>query len=158
MRRPLAAAALAVLVATVSACGGDSDSGSTAAAPPADTAANTAQVCADAEKVVEDSTKKFAAEITKTLTAAATGDKSVTDTAVAEVKELFTVWADGIRGQAGKALDPELKTALTTMSEQLDKVASNVKSVDDLQNADKLLDSPEFKAADQKLTELCGSS
>jgi uncharacterized membrane protein YebE (DUF533 family) len=166
MRRLIVAAALAAFIATVSACGGDSDSDGTAAATPADTAtttptdtaANTKEVCAATEKVVKDSTEKFTAEITKSLTAAASGDKSVEDAAVAEVKELFTVWSDGVEAEAENALDPELKSALTTMSDELGKVATEINSFADLENADKLLDTPEFKAADEKLGELCGTS
>jgi hypothetical protein len=158
MRRLFAAAVLTALAAVLTACGGESDSGGTGStAQGQDTAANTQQVCTAAQKVVTDSTTKFTQELTKSLTAAATGDKSVTGTAVKSVKDLFTVWADGIRAEAEKALDPELKTALTTMADGLVKVQSSITSFDDLQKADKLLDSAELNAADQKLTQLCGS-
>jgi membrane-bound lytic murein transglycosylase len=165
MRRLLAAAALAALCATAAACGSDSDnppggSASTTTGAAATTTAaasgNTKQVCTDAEKVITDSTAQFTQELTKAMTAAASGDKSASTEAVTTVKNMFTQWANGLRAQADKATDSELKAALNDTADEIAKVANEIKSMDSLQQADKLLDSPELEAANKKIESICG--
>lgn len=162
MRRLLAAAALAILCATAAACGSDNGnpSGGGATSAPANKAAaagdNTKQVCADAEKVVTDSTAKFSQELTKILTDAASGDPSADKAAVNSVKGMFNEWAAGLREQAGRASDDELKTALNDAADGIEKAASEIKSRADLQQADKLLDAPELTRANEQLDKICG--
>jgi hypothetical protein len=162
MRRLLAAAALAALF-TTAACGSDSGdkptAGGSTAAGGATTAAasgNTEQICADAQKVVADSTTKFTQELTKVMTDAASGNASAEDAAVTTMKTMFTEWAEGMREQAGKASDEQLKTALNDTADEISKVATSIKSMNDLEQADKLLDSPALEAASKKMESLCG--
>jgi hypothetical protein len=164
MRRLLAAAALAVLCTTAAACGDGGDSAGDPPTPPPGLASpaaaagsnNTTQVCADTKKVIADSTAKFTEELSKAFTAAATGGDDAE--AVTAVKTMFTEWADGLRAQADKATDGELKAALADTADQIGKVAGSIKSLDDLQQADKLLDTTEMQDAEKKIDSLCGTS
>jgi hypothetical protein len=160
MRRLMAAAALAVLCATAAACSdsGDSPSASasggsaTASAPATGAAAgsgNTKQICADAERVITDAVTKFGQEVGKLN---ASSDPSAS---AQTIKTMFSDWADGLRDLADKATDAQLKAALKEAADQIAKVAGSITSAANLQQADKLLDSPEVKAAESKLESLC---
>jgi hypothetical protein len=123
--------------------------------PPVDSGGGTAtgndkQVCDDQEKLVADSTRKFGEEIVK----AATGEGGEA-AAVAAVKTLFSEWAAGMRTQAGKATNAELKGALTDYATGLDKVNSQINGVADL---DKLgdLNTAEIETATDKILRICG--
>ena len=165
MRRLMAATVFAVLCATATACSdsGDSPSAATSAATSAPTSAatsaakaaggsgNTKQVCADVQKVITDATTKFSQELVKLTTAK--GDDAA---AVRTIKTLFNEWAAGIREQAAKATDAQLKTALNDAADQLAKVADSIKSTANLAQADKMLDAPEVQAAEAKFESLCG--
>jgi hypothetical protein len=111
---------------------------------------NDKQVCDDQEKLVADSTRKFGEEIVK----AATGEGGEA-AAVAAVKTLFSEWAAGMRTQAGKATNAELKSALTDYATGLDKVNSQINGVADL---DKLgdLNTTEIETATDKILKICG--
>ena len=111
---------------------------------------NDKQVCDDQEKLVAESTRKFGEEIVK----AATGEGGEA-AAVAAVKTLFSEWAAGMRTQAGKASNPDLKRALTDYATGLDKVNSQINGVADL---DKLgdLNTAEIETATDKILEICG--
>ena len=102
------------------------------------------------EKLVADSTRRFGEEIVK----AATGEGGE-QAAVAAVKKLFADWAAGMRTQAGKASNPELKGALTEYATGLDKVNSQINGVADL---DKLgdLNTAEIESATDKILRICG--
>lgn len=160
MRRLLTVAALAALCATAAAC--TSDSGDSASNGPTSAAAstpaaagNTRQVCSDAEKVLADSSGRFSQEMTRIMKAASTGDRSATADAVTTIKRLFNAWADGLREQAGKATDAGLEAALNDTANQITKVSGSIRSMNDLKKADTLLDSPSFKAANEKVEQYC---
>jgi hypothetical protein len=108
------------------------------------------QVCADQEKLVADSTRKFGEEIVKAASGDG-GDKA----AIAAVKTLFSEWAAGMRTQAGKATNADLKSALTQYATGLDKVNSQINGIEDL---DKLgdLNTGEIETATNKILEICG--
>jgi hypothetical protein len=160
MRRLLAAAVFAALFATA-ACGSGDDNSSgngganAASATTAAAAANTEQICADAKKVIADSTAKFTQELSKILTSAGSGNTAASNDSVTTIKTMFNEWAEGLREQADKATDGQLKSALKDTADQLEKVAASIKSATDLAQADKLLDSPELDAASKKIESLC---
>jgi len=108
------------------------------------------QVCADQEKLVADSTRKFGEAVVK----AATGEGGEQAT-VAAVKTLFSEWASGMRAQAGKAQSPELKSALTDYAAGLDKVNSQINGIGDL---DKLgdLNNGDIETATDRILAICG--
>jgi hypothetical protein len=138
---------------TASATAG-ADGASASGQPPADgggtATGNDKQVCADQEKLVAESTRKFGEAVVK----AATGEGGE-QAAVAAVKALFSEWAAGMRTQAGKATDPELKGALTEYATGLDKVNSQINGIADL---DKLgdLNTAEIESATDKILRICG--
>jgi hypothetical protein len=165
MRRLLAAAALATVL-FAAGCGSDGNdaSGDSGATPgPASTTAganaaggNTEQVCTDARKVVTDATAKFTQEIGKAYAAAASGNPAANDQSVQTIKTMFTDWAKGLRAQAEKATDGQLKTALADAATEVEKVSGSIRSATDLEQADKLLDSPALDAASKKIESICG--
>jgi hypothetical protein len=108
------------------------------------------QVCADQEALVAESTRRFGEAVVK----AATGEGGE-QAAVAAVKTLFSEWAAGMRTQAGKATNPELKNALTEYATGLDKVNSQINGIADL---DKLgdLNTGEIESATDKILSICG--
>jgi hypothetical protein len=108
------------------------------------------QVCADQEKLVADSTRRFGEAVVR----AASGDGGE-QAAVNAVKTLFSEWAAGMRTQAGKATSPELKQALTEYAQGLEKVNSQINGVQDL---DKLgdLNTAEIESATDKVLRICG--
>jgi hypothetical protein len=108
------------------------------------------QVCADQEALVAESTRRFGEAVVK----AATGEGGE-QAAVAAVKTLFSEWAAGMRTQAGKATNPDLKNALTQYAIGLDKVNGQINGIADL---DKLgdLNTGEIESATDKILEICG--
>ncbi|GAA0903495.1 hypothetical protein [Virgisporangium aurantiacum] len=108
------------------------------------------QVCADQEKLVADSTRRFGEAVVQ----AASGEGGE-QAAVNAVKTLFSEWAAGMRTQAGKATSPELKQALTEYAQGLEKVNSQINGVQDL---DKLgdLNTAEIESATDKVLRICG--
>lgn len=158
MRRVLALAALTTAL-FAAGCGDDTD-GSTATTPtsaPATTAAadNTKEVCAASEKIIADGATKLSGELTGIARAAASGDPTVKQQALDSVKSLFTTWSTGLRAEADRATNPELKQALTTYLTEVDKAATSLRSFDDLKNLDKF-ETAEMKSAGQTLDRLCG--
>lgn len=107
------------------------------------------QVCADQEKLVAESTRKFGEAVVQ---ASQGGGEQATVTAV---KTLFSDWAAGMRTQAGKATSPELKQALNEYATGLEKVNAQINGVQDL---DKLgdLNTAEIEAATDKVLRICG--
>jgi hypothetical protein len=107
------------------------------------------QVCADQEKLVADSTLKFGEAVVK---ASQSGDEQA---AVGAVKTLFREWAAGMRTQAGKAVSPELKEALTQYAQGLDNVNNQIKNAADLQKLGDL-NTTEIEQATDKVLRICG--
>jgi hypothetical protein len=108
------------------------------------------QVCADQEKLVADSTRRFGEAVVQ-----ASQGNGGEQAAVNAVKTLFAEWAAGMRTQAGKAVSPELKQALTEYAQGLEKVNNQINGVQDL---DKLgdLNTAEIESATDKVLRICG--
>jgi hypothetical protein len=129
-------------------------SGTPGAVPPAEgggtATGSDIEVCAAQERLVAESTRKFGEEVVKAATSEG-GEQA----AVAAVKTLFAEWAAGMRAQAAKATNPELKSALTEYAVGLEKVNSQINGVADL---DKLgdLNTAEIEAATDKVLRICG--
>jgi hypothetical protein len=140
--------------ASPGASGGTTDPSAPGQVPPAEgggtATGSDKQVCADQEKLVADSTRKFGEAVVK----AATGEGGEQAT-VAAVKTLFSEWASGMRAQAGKAQSPELKSALTDYAAGLDKVNSQINGIGDL---DKLgdLNNGDIETATDRILAICG--
>jgi hypothetical protein len=157
MRRILAAVALCAAVFGSAACtGGTGSTGSAASASPSVSsgaagtlAENSKQVCAEAKKITEDNAAKVAQEIPKAI-------QSGGDAAVTTVKGWLTTWATGLRTEGARALDPELKSALTDLADAIDEFSATIKTVNDLTNAANI-NTPKFKSALEKLDKICGT-
>jgi hypothetical protein len=165
MRRLLAAALIA-LTATfgATACGADDKTPdasattpgtTTSGGPSGGTAANTAQVCADAEKAITESTTEFATAMQGITTAMAGGDETAKAAALARTKDVFATWAAAVQEQANKALDPELKAALTTLGAEFASLTTKITSFEDLAKLEQLMESPAAEAAGEKMESLC---
>lgn len=175
MRRVLVAAALATLCATtvaVTACGSASEespdasrSGTATATAMATTGAdgaaadgadaNTKQICADAVKVLTDSTEKFSKELTKLATSGANAGQETKDAMVSTFTAVFADWSAGLRELVGKATSAELKAALSDLADQVEDVGAKIRSFADLERVDTLLDAPGLDAASGKLKSFC---
>lgn len=172
MRRILAAVALSAVVLSGAACSDSDESGSPSgpAAPSGVSASATAQtgsstsaspgtagtgseadkqVCLDVEKLMAESTTRFGQELVKAVQGGAE------QTALTAVKKLFADWAAGLRSQAAKATNPELKDALELFANELEKLNSQIKTMDDLAGLENL-DTPGLDAASDKLSTICG--
>jgi len=148
----LALAALAAALLTAACSNSDNTGSGTPTSAPATSAAadNTKEVCAAAEKAITDGQQQFATELQKAMSAQG-ADQT---TAIQALKTLFGQWVTSLRAEAAKATNPELKTALTTFSDELQKAADNINTPQDLQNFD--MDSPAMKSASDTLDRLCG--
>ncbi|WP_213454073.1 hypothetical protein [Rhizomonospora bruguierae] len=155
MRRLMAAALFAALALTAAGCGTDSTPSANSSASPGPDA-NTQQVCADARKVITDSSAAFSKQMAQIAVAAATGRGEPEKTAVTELKRLITDWSTGLKEQAGKAVDPALKEALSDMSDGFATAGAKFKSFKDTEKATEYMDSPQIQAASQKLESICG--
>jgi hypothetical protein len=155
----LALTLLSAALLTAAACnsnGNNTGSGGNAATPPPATSAadNTEEVCTAAEKVITDGMTTFSTELQKALAAATSGDEAAVTQSINAVKTLFTGWQQGLRAEADKATNTELKTALNTFADEIQKVVDQVKTADDLENLD--MESAEMTAASDTLERICG--
>jgi len=163
----LAAVALTALLAA-SGCtntGGSGSSAGASGAPSASVSAGTSggvtgsvspadkQVCADTEKLITDSTRKFGEEVVKALQSGSSTEAQ--QKGVAAVKTLFAEWARGLREQSGKATNPDLKAALTEYATGLEKVNRQISTANDLSKLQEL-NTPEIESATDKVSRICG--
>jgi hypothetical protein len=134
----LRAAALVTLTALAGACqstGEDSaaPAGSPTAAPTASpaepaptaepsppTAANTAAVCAEVDKLIIAKSREIVAD-----SARATSRQLTPEQINAEVKADLADLADDVRGQAARAADPEIRTLVTETARKIDAGAKS---------------------------------
>ncbi|HZN16932.1 MAG TPA: hypothetical protein VFB84_01910 [Micromonosporaceae bacterium] len=152
MRRVLALAALAA--ALFAAGCGDTNDSTTGGSPATTLADNTKEVCAAAEKAIADGTTRLGGEMGRIATAAATGDAAAKQQALDSVKNLLKSWSTGVRAEADRATNPELKQALTTFSAEVDKMDASLTSFDKLKDLGNF-ETPEIKTASETVNRLC---
>jgi hypothetical protein len=128
----------------------------TGSAAPTDVAGNTQLVCTEVRKLLTDGAAEFSRRLSQALSAAESGAVAG-DAAVKELKDLLAQWAAGLRTQAGMALDPSLKTALTTEADAFDRAAAKINTRDDLKAAGSVLTSQDVTQAGQAVQQACGS-
>jgi hypothetical protein len=121
----------------------------------ADVSANTKQVCTDSKKVITDSTQRFAQALQAVVQAATSGQQEAQNQALEAARTLFKDWSTGLRTQAGKALNPDLKSALTDFANALDALLAQVKNADDLTKVAGM-NTPELQSAEEKFNKICG--
>lgn len=154
MRRIAATTTLAAALLTAAACGSDEEPGAWVA-PSVDVSANSADVCADTKKLVKGSMTEFSQSLA-TLITARPDDTAAQEQAIATVKKLFTEWSAGMREQAGKAADPELKAGLTESAAGLEVANAQIKTFDDLEQAGGALNNAKMEEAGKKIEKICG--
>ncbi|GHJ48824.1 hypothetical protein Cs7R123_61660 [Catellatospora sp. TT07R-123] len=129
MRYPLALA-LATALLALAACGtsaGDPAAPASSAAAPEvpDGLVMTAQAaCEEADGLYHTLGPGARAEIVKGVRAEAKGDTAAVEAALTELRPLFTSTSATFADVAGKVADPDLKAALTTLSEVAAKEAT----------------------------------
>jgi hypothetical protein len=106
--------------------------------------------------VITDSTSELGVDLQQVITAAASGDKAKQDSALSALRDLFNRWSTGLREQAGKTSNADLKAALTTYADKLATVASEVKTFADLDKANAVVSAPEVADATKKVSQICG--
>ncbi|MFC0029184.1 hypothetical protein ACFFMM_06555 [Micromonospora chaiyaphumensis] len=97
---------------------------SASASPSRVTAANTAAVCAAVDKLIIAKSKEIAAD-----SAAATRRQLTPEQINAEVKADLADLADGVRGQAARAEDPEIRALVSDAARRIDAGARSSTAV-----------------------------
>lgn len=97
--------------------------GATAVPSPV-TAANTATVCAEVDKLIIAGSRKIADD-----SAAATRRKLTPEQVNGQLKGNLSALADDVRGQAARARDPEIKALLTDTADRIDAGARSATPV-----------------------------
>jgi hypothetical protein len=144
MRRLLAAAFAATVVAGAAACGNDD---------PEPAADNTEEVCAQAEMVQLEQ----AQQLDQNLTALQERDlepEEFEQEAVTVAEEALVGWSDGLAEQADVATDPQLSQALTDLSDGLAEAAPQL-TFENLETG-QIPGAEDLDAIGQTLTEICG--
>ncbi|MEV4619749.1 hypothetical protein AB0J74_13705 [Asanoa sp. NPDC049573] len=100
-------------------------------APTAKAGGNASQVCADALKASSNGTTAFVQQLTAVLEAEQKKDKTAQAAAEAKLQSTLDTWAADLRKVSGTATDAQLKTTLAQLAGQVDKMTSNVESIDD---------------------------
>jgi hypothetical protein len=106
------------------------------------TAANTAAVCAQVDKLIIAKSREIAAD-----SAAATRKQLTPEQINAQVKDHLADLADDVRGQAAKAENPEIKALVSETAKRIDAGAKSATPVKWLSST--------FVAIPQRLTQEC---
>ncbi|HEX6967500.1 MAG TPA: hypothetical protein VF174_01545 [Micromonosporaceae bacterium] len=105
--------------------------GTDAAPSPTTSAAdNSAQVCAAAQQISNESAIAFVSELTQSLTAASQGDTAAAEAARGRADAALGRWAIGLRERAAEATDERLRALLTEIAAEVDRMEPSVESVD----------------------------
>jgi hypothetical protein len=161
MRRILAAVAMSAALFGAAACtdtagspsGGSSASPGGTASPIGTGPATDKVVCDDTERLTNDSGRRIGEEIVSVARSSSTVAEGETKALVA-IKKVLTDWAAGLRTQATRTSNPELKSALIEYATAVEKYVGQVTKTSDLANLQDL-NSPEINAATDKLAKVC---
>ena len=99
--------------------------------PTAKAGGNAAQICADALKASEKGTTAFVSQLSAVLEAQQKQDKAGEQAAEAKLESTLDSWAADLRKASTGATDAQLKTTLSQLAGQVDKLTSNVETIDD---------------------------
>ena len=171
MRRLLATALVAVTLLTGSACGKERNdlpgagasptatgpsatvpgpTGGTPGASPAVTGkagGNADEVCAAAVKLSTTSAQTYFVELGKLVQASGAGDTKAADVARQKAQTALRSWATGLREQASRATDPQLKAVLTEVATEVSGMRVDLESIDETK----------LEQLRERLDVLCGS-
>ncbi|HEV7709081.1 MAG TPA: hypothetical protein VGP16_12865 [Asanoa sp.] len=99
--------------------------------PTAKAGGNATQVCADALKASANGTTAFVQQLTAVLEAEQKKDKAGQQAAEAKLESTLDTWAADLRKVSTTATDPQLKATLAQLAGQVDKMTSDVETIDD---------------------------
>jgi hypothetical protein len=148
MRRVLALAAMAAAFIPAAGCGDASGPSGNSGGD------NTTEVCAAVETSTRGAMTKMAPEIAKAVEAAIANDSAAGAAAVQRVMPIVEAWTTSLRAEASKATDVELKSALTAMVSELDRmipVMATANGIDGLPD----METAEFVNATKKIEDVC---
>jgi hypothetical protein len=117
-------------------------------------AVSTDRACAEIARVVDESTGRFAEQLTAVAPAAGGGDAAAQQKSVDTMRSIATAWAKALRGQTGKTGDQELDGILNRYADELDRVARSLRTHGDLADGSSL-DTPELNAVNAQLEKKC---
>jgi hypothetical protein len=137
-----ASAGLGTAEPAASGAPGDAGSGTSGVT----TAAETAQVCAAAQKASTDAVTTYVAQLAKMLQAQANNDNRGTDAAKKAATAALSTWRTTLTAQAAKATDAQLKGVLTDIATEVGRLTVDVEHIDDAK----------FDQLSAKLTSICG--
>lgn len=121
---------------------GDAGTGTSGGTP----AAETAQVCAAAQKASTDAVTTYVAQLAKMLQAQADNDIRGTEAAKKAATAALGTWRAALTTQAAKATDAQLKGVLTEIATEVGRLTVDVEHIDDAK----------FDQLSGKLTSICG--
>ncbi|GIF52324.1 hypothetical protein DFJ67_0228 [Asanoa ferruginea] len=99
--------------------------------PTAKAGGNATQACADALKASSNGTTAFVQQLTAVLEAEQKKDQAGQRAAEAKLESTLDTWAADLRKVSTTATDPQLKTTLGQLAGQVDKMTSDVETIDD---------------------------
>lgn len=147
MRRVVTSAlGAAVLLAGAAAC----------SSPPAGAEdPDAVAACAEYNRLVNQWSVDYGAEIAAVAQADAAGDEGREETAVQVVRELFESTSDQLREQADGTSDAELSEALTEAADGLAEIAGQIETYDDVRKAPDLMSDGQFASGGERVSDLC---
>jgi hypothetical protein len=158
MRRLLAIAAMAAVVLTGAACNkSDTPTTTPTTAAPTSAAGNAANaaVCDAAKKATTDAVTAFTTQMATIQDAIIKGDTTAEAAAVKGFKDFLTSWSASMQATADSAADPEFKATLAAVATAVGDSAGKINSIDDIKNAETLMNSPALVDAGTKLAKIC---
>jgi hypothetical protein len=156
MKRLIAAAVAGGALVLMAACSstpsaGPSAASSASAAPVStDPVANTAAACKTADTIYANLDATAKAELAKGVAAGLSGDDAAAKKALDTVQPIMKAASTTFQVESDKAIDPNVKTALKTLSDEYLQ-ASQITSIDDLDKID-------TSEAEATLKSLCSES
>jgi membrane-bound lytic murein transglycosylase len=150
---------VAAIAATAALSAGCSAKPAKPPAPAASAAASTpgsavAQACGSTQKLINDATARFTAQVSAAVAAGEKGDTNGQRAAMAALRATFKDWSAKLRSQADTATDPQFKATLVEYAGAVDAAISRVRTPQDLDTL-ATFDDRELDVAASKLADVC---
>jgi hypothetical protein len=126
MRRVLAAA---LVIVAASGCAGTPRAAATSTPDAA-----TGRACDAAQKVINDRTGRFIAEVDAAVAAGERGDSRARNRAMTNIRAIFNGWAGDLRAQAARIGDARLRAVLVEYGGAVDATIARVHTAADLES------------------------
>jgi hypothetical protein len=113
---------------------------------------NTPQVCAASATTVEQGLDRFVAEMNKVGAAATAGDLAAADRSVKDAGTQLIALANGLRADASKAVDKDVKATLEDLADEFEAQGRSLTDLTALQS----FDVKRIEALSARMSQLCG--